>query len=83
MALTLIQRNSKSRPELSVIPYMYDEVRNPETVRGQKTKLIRHASDMGATVAVPIMPAAGAGGDLSRIFTSSVTLVSSVATPAV
>jgi hypothetical protein len=83
MALTLIQRISKSKPELSVIPYMYDEGRNPETVRGQKTKLITHASDTGAPVTVTLMPAAGTGGDLSRIFTSSVTLVPSVAAPAV
>lgn len=61
---------------------MYDEVRNPETVRGQTTKLFRHASDMGATATVTIMPAAGTGGDLSRIFTSSVTRVPSVAAPA-
>jgi len=67
-----------SKPELSVIQYMYHEVRNPETVRGQKTKLIRHASDMGAPVTVTLVPAAGTGGDLSRIFTCSATLFPSV-----
>ena len=82
MALTLIQRNSMSKPELSVIQYMYHEVRNPETVRGHKIKLIRHASDMGAPVTVKLMPAAGTGGDLSRTFTSSVTPVPSITAPA-
>jgi len=71
-----------SKPELSVIQYMYHEVRNPETVRGQKNKLIRLASDMGAPVTVTFVPAAGTGGDLSRIFTCSVTLFPSVKAPA-
>ena len=55
---------------------MYDEVRNPETVRGQKTKLISLVSDIGAPVNVKRMPAAVTGGDLSRIFTSFRSTVS-------
>jgi hypothetical protein len=81
MALTLIQRNSMSKPELSVIQYMYHEVRNPETIRGQKIKLIRHASDMGAPVTVKLV-CSWNRWRLSRIFTCSVTLVPSVTTPA-
>jgi hypothetical protein len=82
MALTVFPRHSMTKPELSVIQYMYHEVRNPETARGQKIKLIKHASDKGAPVTVKLMPAAGTGGDLSRIFTCSVTLVPFVTAPA-